>query len=194
MPARRLSPLALLLMALLVGGCAEPPNKELHQAQGAIDAARAAGADQYAKEEYAAAVDALKRANDAVAQRDYRLALNNALDSRERAQNAARDAADRKAQARGAVERALAELTVTMAQAQSRLDAAPATRATRTALRPPRATLAAANAAVQKAGAAIEAGDYPAAMRALEGVKSNVDGAIAQIDTAVAAATRARRR
>ena len=67
----------------------EPPDKEMQQAQGAIDAARAAGADQYAHEEFAAAQEALTHANEAVEQRDYRLALNHALDSRERAQNAA---------------------------------------------------------------------------------------------------------
>ena len=72
----------------------------MQQAQGAIDAARAAGADQYARDEFAAAEDALKRAHEAVAQRDYRQALNNALDARERAQTAAKESVDRKATAR----------------------------------------------------------------------------------------------
>jgi len=57
----------------------------MDQAQGALDAARAAGAERYATAEYQAAATALKNAQDAVAQRDYRLALNHALDSRERA-------------------------------------------------------------------------------------------------------------
>src|SRR6476646_8902770 len=65
---------ALLAIASLVA-CGEPPDKEMHQAQGAIDAARAAGAETYAPAELKAAVDALTRAQDAVAQRDYRLAL-----------------------------------------------------------------------------------------------------------------------
>ena len=59
--------LACLAAALLCLACAEPPNKEMDQAQGAIDAARAAGADRYATTEYAAATDALKNANEAVA-------------------------------------------------------------------------------------------------------------------------------
>jgi hypothetical protein len=67
----------------------DPPDKEIKQAQAAIEAARGAGAGQYAKTEYAAAQDALKRATDAVADRDYRLALNHALDARERAEAAA---------------------------------------------------------------------------------------------------------
>ena len=63
----------------------------MQQAQGAIDAARAAGADQYAREEFTAAEDALKRSHEAVAQRDYRQALNTALDARERADRRRRD-------------------------------------------------------------------------------------------------------
>src|SRR3954468_2621559 len=97
--------IALLLSTAACGG--DPPEKEMQQAQGAIDAARAAGADQYAHEEFAAAQEALKHANEAVEQRDYRLALNHALDSRERAQNAAKLAADGKAAARTQADRAI---------------------------------------------------------------------------------------
>ena len=79
---------------VLAAGCADPPTKEMNQAQGAIDAARAAGAEQFAADEFQAAVDALKRRDEAVDQRDYRLALSLALDSRERAQDAAKRAAD----------------------------------------------------------------------------------------------------
>ncbi len=194
MPARRLCPVALLLAAVLAVACGAPPEKEMHQAQGAIDAARAAGAEQYAKEEFTAAVDALKRANDAVAQRDYRLALNNALDSRERAENAAREAADRKAQARGEVERTLAQLTLSLSQAQTRLEAAQTARVPPHALRQPRETLAAANAAVQRAGDAINAGDYPKASEDLKDVKVRVDGVVTQLDAAMAASSKRRRR
>ena len=87
--------LSLAVVAAMTGAaCGDPPDKEMQQAQGAIDAARAAGADQYARDEFTAAEDALKRSHDAVAQRDYRLALNAALDARERAQTAAKEAAD----------------------------------------------------------------------------------------------------
>ena len=93
--ARRLL-LSLAIVAAIAGAaCGDPPDKEMQQAQGAIDAARAAGADQYAHDEFTAAEDALKRAHDAVDQRDYRLALNDALDTRERAQTAAKEAVER---------------------------------------------------------------------------------------------------
>ena len=93
--------LSLAIVAAVAGAaCGDPPDKEMQQAQGAIDAARAAGADQYARDEFTAAEDALKRSHDAVAQRDYRQALNAALDARERAQTAAKESVNRKATAR----------------------------------------------------------------------------------------------
>src|SRR5215213_417494 len=85
---------ASLLALLLLTACGTPPHKEMEQAQSAIDAARAAGADRYAAEEFAAATAALVLATNAANERDNRLALNHALESREHAQNAARIAAE----------------------------------------------------------------------------------------------------
>ncbi len=115
------------LVALTLAGCAAPPQKEMDQAEGAIATARAAGAAQYAATEFAAAEAALARSHDAVDQRDYRQALNQALDARERAQTAAREAADKKALARGQAERAITSTELALAQAQQRLGAAIAT-------------------------------------------------------------------
>ena len=128
----------LLAIVLAAAGCGDPPTKEMNQAQGAIDAARAAGAEQYATDEYKAAVDALRRAQDAVTQRDYRQALNDALDSRERAQNAAREASSQKAQARSQAERLVAEVTTALAAATGRLDTAHAPKCQPKRSRPPR--------------------------------------------------------
>src|SRR5215470_8274309 len=86
--------LAAVMTASTIACAGDPPDKEIKQAQAAIEAARGVGADQYAKTEYAAAQDALKRSLDAVADRDYRLALNHALDARERAEAAARQATE----------------------------------------------------------------------------------------------------
>src|SRR5688500_10357092 len=91
---------ALLFSVSLFVACAAPPTREMDQAQGSIDAARAAGADRYATEQYDAAVKALQNAQEAVGQRDYRLALNYALDSRDRAQRAAKEAATQSSEER----------------------------------------------------------------------------------------------
>jgi hypothetical protein len=172
-----------LVAAVLVAGCGDPPNKEMDQAQGAIDAARAAGADRYAATEYTAATDALKRAQDAVAQRDYRQALNEALDSREHAQNAAREAADTKAQLRGEVERDMAQIASLIAEANTRLNAATRARVPRRTVDGPRRELAAVDESVQKAGAAMRADDYLAARTALQGVKERITQALRALET-----------
>ena len=124
-PVLRAACAALVLAAL--AGCAAPPQKEMDQAEGAIATARAAGAAQYAAAEFAAAEAALQRSHDAAAQRDYRQSLNHALDARERAQTAAREAADKKAVARGLAERAITSAELALAMAQQRLGAEVAT-------------------------------------------------------------------
>lgn len=146
--------------ALISGACGDPPDKEMQQAQGAIDAARAAGADQFAPSEFTAAQDALKRANDAVAQRDYRLALNYALDARDRAQAAAREAADRKTAARSEAERALLDALTALTDAHARLRTAEAAHAPGRVLAVARRTIANGEETVQKARAAFDRGEY----------------------------------
>jgi hypothetical protein len=189
---RRL-PAWLLATLLVVPACAEPPNKEINQAQGALDAARAVGADQYAPDEYKAASAALKAANDAVTERDYRLALSNALDSRERAQNAAREAAETRARLRGEVERSMAEVAALLAQANGRVTAADKLKVPRRALREAQQLLAQVNDDVQKAGAAMQAENYAAAQPALIGIKERLAKVIALLDQQPASQTPRRR-
>jgi len=153
--------IALLLSTAACGG--EPPEKEMQQAQGAIDAARAAGADQYAHEEFAAAQEALKHANEAVEQRDYRLALNHALDSRERAQNAAKLAADGKANARVDADRAISSATAALVAAQVKVRALESSRTSPRTLTALRRAVADAERHVQEARTAFERSDYAVA-------------------------------
>ena len=188
--------------AVTGAACGDPPDKEMQQAQGAIDAARAAGADQYARAEFAAAEDALKRAREAVDQRDYQSALNSALDSRERAQNAAKEAADRKATARADAERAQTAAKDTVnAKATARADAEKGLGAATAALNDARAkvraengrgnpralaaarrTIASDETAVQEARTAFEAGDYPASIDKSKGATARLRAAIHDLD------------
>jgi hypothetical protein len=115
--------LVLLTSLLLTAACAEPPTKELDQAQGAIEAARAAGADQYAADEIRAAADALARAHVAVGQRDYRQALSLAIDAKERARDAARTSAERMARHRSDAEQAIDAAVRALAASEQRLTA-----------------------------------------------------------------------
>ena len=174
-----------LITAILSASCAEPPSKEMNQAQGAIDAARAAGADKFASIEFNAAIEALKRSDEAVASRDYRQALNHALDSRERAQNAAKIAVEGRADARGQAERGIAELATLLSRAQTQLKDPDIARVNPSQLKAPRATVAAAQGMLQEARAALKAEDYPAVTKALNGAAAELQAALAQIDAAV---------
>jgi hypothetical protein len=166
----------------------------MNQAQGAIDAARAAGADLYATTEYGAAVASLKLSDQAVIDGDYRLALNHALESREHAQNAAREAADTKARLRGEAERSMAEIATVLAEANARFQAAERARVPARTLQQPRNDLATVNNDVQKAGAAIQAGDYLAAKPLLDGVKLRIQKVLAALDARTTSQSARRRR
>src|SRR5215210_920285 len=130
MPSWRRFLLSSAVVAAMAGAaCGDPPDREMQQAQAAVDAARAAGADQFAREEFAAAEDALKKSHEAVTQRDYRLALNAALDARERAQTATKQATDEKAAARTDAEHALAEADAALHESRAKLKNAEAAHA-----------------------------------------------------------------
>ncbi len=178
------------LLIVFATACTSPPNKEMDQAQGAIDAARAAGADRYAPTEFAAATTALQSATDAVAQGDYRLALNHAIDSREQAQNAARVAADTRAKVRGDVERSIAEVNALIAQVNAWIASPAATRTPRTR-RTAQQVVTASTAEVQKAGSAMQGDDYAGAQKLMTATKERLQKVLpAAPNTADAQSTR----
>ena len=184
---------AVALVVLFATGCSEPPQKELDQAQGALDAARAAGADKYAVDEYGAASSSLQKAHDAVDQRDYRQALSYAIDARERAQDAARASADGKARARGAAETALAEATHAADDLDSRLKAPDLGRIPARDLTAPRAVLANGRSSLQEARTQIEAGNYQEATALLTDVRGTLGAALKDVDTIAQRGSKRRR-
>ena len=147
---------AVLLLAAL-SACAAPPDKELSTAQGAIDAARAAGAGEFAASELAAAEQMLHRARASVTERDYRAALAHALDAHLQAQAAAKAAADGRVTARLAADEALdafarriEEVEAHLAAPEAKRVPAPARTAAETAVRRALDALATARAAVER--------------------------------------------
>jgi hypothetical protein len=193
MSARRLLLSVAFVAALIGAACGDPPDKEIQQAQGAIDAARAAGADQYATAEFTAAQEALKRANDAVAQRDYRLALNHALDARERAQNAAKEAADRKTTARSEAERALLDAMTALNDAHTKLRAAETARAPAKTLSAARRVITDGEDTVQKARAAFDGGDYLTAKTTMAETTERLKATAHDLEAATPSSNRRRR-
>jgi hypothetical protein len=183
-----------VLLALLSTGCSAPPDKEINQAEGAIEAARAAGADAYAAAEFGAAVAALEKARDAVGQRDYRLALSHALDARERAQEAAKQGAAQRAVVHGEVEAHLVRIASLRQAVAARLTVARAGRIASGELAAIDGRLAAVDREVQEARAALSQGDALGARSRLEPVDRQLQESLVAIDAALSAQPAKRRR
>jgi hypothetical protein len=192
-PGRRLLLSLALVAAVASAACGDPPDKEIQQAQGAIDAARAAGADQYAHGEFTAAEEALKRAHEAVDQRDYRQALNAALDARERAQTAAKEAVNGKVIARVDADKTLAAATAALNDARARLKTAEGGRVNARTLAVARRSIAADDAAVQEARAAFERGDFAASIDKAKAAAARLHASARDLESAVPTTGRRRR-
>ncbi len=154
----------------------------MNRAQGAIDAARAAGAEQYAAEPYTAATAALQQSHEAVGQRDYRLALSWAIDAYERAQDAAMLAADGKAKARSEAEMIVSMTSTAALTLNIRLKAADTARLPARALATPRETARDAATTLQKARAALKAGAYLDAIASVKGLDARIRTQIQAIE------------
>jgi len=164
----------------------------MQQARSAIAAARTTGAETYARDEFTAAQDALTQAERAVRDRDYRLALNRALDSRERAQTAATEAGDHKALARADADRLLIQAAAALADARRTSIPIPPRVSARTAATVPHAHVADDEVAVQEARAAFGAENYAAVTAALPAIIEDLQRVTH--DTEVPTQTTGRRR
>ncbi len=156
--------LSIAVVAIVCLSCSAPPDKERHQAEGALAAARAADAAIYAPDELKAAETALGQYDAAVAAGDYRQALSLALAARDGAYEAVRKAGDEKSAARAQAIQLLAELDALPKAAQARLGGVSGPRPTGTAADRLRAALRPAASALQEARARVEKQDYRGAM------------------------------
>ncbi len=156
-----------LVIAALAGACSEPPTKEKHQADGAVTAAKAADAATYAPIPLQAAEEALKHYDEAVAAGDYRLALNYAIDARDRAYEAAKQAANDKAAARSQAERVATELEVLLQRADAKLAGNAGPRPTGSAAERLRAVVKSGPALLQEARTRLGRQDYRGTIKLL---------------------------
>jgi hypothetical protein len=161
---------AAVAIAAAVVGCSAPPDKERHQAEGALAAARAADAATYAPEALKVAEDALAQYDAAVAAGDYRQALNLALAARDGAYEAAKRASDEKAAARGEAEQLVAELDTLTRTATARMGGVGGARPTGAAAQALRDALRPAASALQEARARLDRQDYRGAVDSIRPV------------------------
>ncbi len=180
----------LVYVGVWATACSEPPHKEMDQARGALDAALAAGAAEYAPSEYRAAEQALERSYVAATDQDHRLALSQALDARERARNAAKQAADQKATVRSEAETALGQVEEAVRLAVTILEpwsgrVSPGATMLREGVRE-------AEAAVVQARHALRDEDYLTARSVLDGVLERLQRGTRELDEAVKTSARSR--
>ena len=155
---RRLGLIAL--SALVAAGCSSPPSKEHDQAVAALTAARAAEAATYAPDELAAAQSSLDKYDQAVEQRDYRQALSDAIDARDRGFEAARLAATAKSDARAQLQTLMSQTDALIHNANSRLAGTPGPRLTAAAAERLRSAARLANTALQETRTQFDAQHY----------------------------------
>lgn len=80
----RLNVITMLLVGLLVvsfAGCAKPPTKEMSDARMAFEAAKGAGAMDYAQPQYTSAEEALNQATQLMEQKKYKQAREKAIEA-----------------------------------------------------------------------------------------------------------------
>ncbi len=176
---RRLALALLCLMGPLVG-CAAPPTKELSQAEGAIAAARAAGAAAYATADLQAAEATLARAHAEVTERDFRAALGHALDASARAQVAATAAVEQRVKARLAADQTLDDFASLIEKLDAALATPEAKRVPAPARRSAAAAVATALAALREAREAVERDDL-AVLRTIPARRATLDAALASL-------------
>ena len=114
-----------------MASCSEPPTAEHDQAIASLAAARTAGAATYAADDFAAAQDFLKRYDEFVAQRDYKQALNAALNARDRGFDAAKASATKQQALRDDAAKQIAVIELDLKAAEAALTVAPRSAARR---------------------------------------------------------------
>ena len=183
---------ALSLVPAACGG--DPPDKEIQQAQPRDRHRAGRRRRSVCAQRVRRRPGALKRAEDAVTERDYRQALNYALDSRERAQTATKEAADnrgdgprrrrpRAGRRPGALEAAGAGLKAAEKARVPRATSSP----TRGARSPP------AKRPCKKRAQPSSRGDYPAVSEGLGKDTAGLRAAARDLEAAAAAGARRRR-
>lgn len=135
---------AVLLAALALVACDQPPVKEIAAAEQQVEQARAAQADRYAPERWKQAEAALETAHTRLRERNYRAALSAAND----AQDSARAAVEATGPAKAAVRK---DADIAIVEIRTMLDRATAERTEFLKAGVPRATLAPIDAVGQRA-------------------------------------------
>ncbi|MBT5876181.1 MAG: DUF4398 domain-containing protein [Candidatus Latescibacteria bacterium] len=164
-----------LVLAVLItlSACSEPPTDELMQAEAAIQAAQAEGAEDYVADDYRAASDALSDAKSKTESRDYDAAKSSALEAKMKADIAKTKVVAEKLKLRGELESTLTGMGQEWDDLMTTAGKKRLSRAARTSLADTRKSYAALITDVQDHAAAE---DYIGAMQILREARATATG------------------
>lgn len=103
----------MLTLGVIGGGagCSRPPTEELMQAEAALQAAQAEGAEDYAPNDFKAAAEALADAKSKTESRDYDAARTSAVEAKQKADIAKASVGPERMKMRGEIETTLVIVT-----------------------------------------------------------------------------------
>jgi hypothetical protein len=183
------------VIALLVFiGCAKPPEQEIQKANSAMDAAKAAEAEEYVPESYQVAMDTLNAANAAKQEADGKFALFRSyskakalyMSAEAMANKAAEDAAAEKERVKEEVTGLLTQAKAVLDTANAALAKAPKGKGSKADIELIKNDLAAAQASFDDANNDFNAGKYKTAQAKVEAAMQKAHAVIDEIAAAKA--------
>jgi hypothetical protein len=185
----------LAVFALLVFiGCAKPPQQDIQNASTAMDAAKAAEAEEYVPDSYQVAMDTLNAANAAKQEADGKFALFRSyskakalyMSAAALANKAAEDAAAEKERVKEEVTGLLTQATAVLDTANQALAKAPKGKGSKADIELIKNDLAAAQASFDDANNDFNAGKYKTAQAKVEAAMQKAHAVIDEIAAAKA--------
>ncbi len=193
--------LLLLLVLVVMVGCAKPPQEKIQAATQSIEQAQQAGASDYAPESLKAAEDS-KTALDAELKaqdekfalfRSYKHAEELADQTKAKGEQAANDAKTRKEQVKAEAQTLINDSKTALTEAKDKLAKAPKGKGTAADLKALDADLAGAESALTEAESAMNAERFLDAKAKAEAVKSKIGDVNNQIQAAIDAKAAAKK-
>ena len=190
---KMMSVLPLVFVLVLVASCAKPPQPAIDAAMSAIEAAKQAGAADYAADDLRAVDDAkaaldaeLKAQSDKFALfRSYKKTEELVNDLKAKADTAAANAKTNMEQAKNDATTAIQNVTTALADAKAMLEKAPKGKGTAADLEALKADLTAAESSLNDANAAMQSGGYKDAKAKADAAATTIQNVVSQVQAAI---------
>jgi hypothetical protein len=191
---KRVSIVLGVLVMLFIVGCSKPPEAEMSAATTAMDAAKAAEADQYAPDAYRMAQDTLQAAQEAKVEQDGKFALFRKygkskemfVSAKSLADKAAADAAAETERVRQEVMAMMTDVQAALDQADQALKKAPRGKGSAPDIELMKNDLLNATNVFTEAKADFDAGKFLVARTKLEAAKNQAMKVVADVEAAKA--------